>query len=730
VIRRAAMLALVLLLHTLAHAAAAQPETDRLTVVPRLGLGGVVVTEHWTPLRFLLTSPEAIAGTLTVSYQQDGSQNASTTVRFSLTPGVPTPVDVGVCLRRYATGFGLVVRSDAGDTLLRDYLAFDDPTRARRVTFVPPMLVSEPTALLAVGFDGLDEVGRLWSQWLIDPGGGAFVREQDRAWTIERRLRLVAAEPEDLYAFWTAYEGAAAVLVRASAIGRVPDRARRALLEWQSGGGELIVVADDASAAWRRWLPEGPAGDLLAPGEPRRLPTPPSFMSIPTRVDRTGIGEPELAMPAEEINARLLELAPAARASGWTLDHTLADGGGLVARGPAGLGFVTVLGFDPARAMAVRSARSAASAWAAILESALEPHATDDPYTGGYFSGSGGSQPEAHAIARLVDAGVRGEGIGLGVVVSVLAVLVLFVLGIGPVDAIVLGRLRRRHWSWLTALVWVALASVLAAEIPSLTVGGRTGVGRLVVNDAVLDARGSASASWASAVTTIYAGRTGAAGPRDERPGAWWRGVSPLEMWQWGADNIAGAIGDLRLIQRPVLGDAGADESSLPGPLTQRGWTARALLDIAPAQPPIVARLARGDGLTLRLAAGPDAVTIVSASVAIGDRTWSVPRPALGVDIHLDEADGRRVDRPTDWSLRWAARDHNMDWAALADLPGARARGRAFNAFASGSDFAVIEILYTSTSPPVAFVGADTVDCSGAVRLAVPITAAPEEPTP
>jgi len=518
-------------------------------------------------------------------------------------------------------------------------------------------------------------------------------------------------------------------VVRSSVSMQLPERARRAVQLWQSGGGHLVILVDDESGAWRNWLADG-AGDFVSVGASREIATGEAFAGLPAFAELSGLGVEEIAIPAGQLQARTITPTPAAEASGWRTHYTLADGSTVAASGPVGLGFVSMIGFDPARAVAVRSRTSAAVAWAAVLDRVLKRSAPDEDRFNIYSAASGSGTDESRAIDTLVNAGVHGEGIGMGSVLSVLGVLVAFVLAIGPVDALVLRRLRLRHWSWLSALVWVGLASLLAVKIPSLTVGGRTSAGRLAMTDAVLDSEGQAVASWTTALTAIYAGRTGAVGPDDARPGAAWRGVSPLELWQWDRGQETSALGTLRLVQRPEVAPGGARETLTPVALSQRGWTARALLDVSPDLPPVRARIIGGDDSILTLLPAEAGLEIIAARVTVGGRRWILNAPPGETPIELSAADGRAINPEDASGYDWVTGRDDFEWEALADLAGAPNRARALRDWTSGSRFALVEILYSTSSPSVEIRGADAVMVRGAVRLAVPIATPFAEPDP
>jgi hypothetical protein len=714
----------------------AQP--DQFTVEPQFGYDNIVATEHWTPMRFILTAPdEPLSGTLTLQYMQDGSQYATTTTRFSLTPGVPTPVDVGVCMARFNKGVGLTITTDSGRRLVREFLDFENPQRMRKVVFTPPMLVSGRITILSVGLEGLADAGDEWSRGLyIASNNQEFTRNESGDLTIENRLRVSAMSPDKLFSFWSAYDGVSVVVVRASAITEMPERARRAMLEWQRGGGEIIIFVDDASILWRRWLPDGPAGEVIHLDEPRQVTTPGNFDEFPVHSAKSDIGNPDLAKPALSMNARVITLTPLGASQGWELVYELDEGpiAGFAARGPVGLGFVTIAGFDPGRATAVRSKKAASIAWGAVLERLVRGDDLKDsqrfPY---YASSSGATQGESAAIDLLVDATIKGEGISLKVLFVVLAVLAAFVLAIGPVDAIVLRRLGLRHWSWLTALGWIALASVLAVQIPNRTMGGDTHIGRAVVTDAVLGSDGSVIASWSTGLTTSYAGRTGVVGPRDTRPGSWWRGVSPLEVWQWGGSKPAGALSTLRLSQRPEIAQGGARVTTSPAKLTQGGWTARALLDVTPAPPPVYARVVTdGQSKWLELAPGLRSITIDQVKVTIRSEAWEFDDLEPNAVAELKPEAARVVERVSaDDQVNWMYRAQQyVVNETFGELPSAHARMAAMEQWASGDSKAMIEIRYHTDQLPFETVGADTTEEQGLVRIVVSIVVQQPESAP
>lgn len=727
------LLSMVLLVIVSSTRTIAAPR-DELMIVPQLGFDGIVPSEHWSPLRFvMMTTGVPFAGTLTVTYTQDGSQRASTTTSFSLMTGITTPVDVGVCLPRTATGVSVAVRTDTGRTILNEYLNFDRPDRSK-LAFKPPALVSVKTTMLAIGLDDLAEAGKDWSRSLYMPGRDESFASGQQDLTIERRVRVTAMDPEDLYSFWAAYDGVQSIIVRASVISEIPERARRAIEDWQRGGGELVVVVDDASNRWRRWLPEGTAGDIVDMDEIKAHRSPDVLDAMPFHSAKANLGHDELAQPAEWIQARAVSLLPRGVALGWETDYEISspDYPALAARGPVGLGFVTLIGFDPARATAVRSKTASSIAWGAMLDRHFANDAAnaEKAQMWYYTNGSGADPSEVTAINHAADATLKSTGLRGGVLVVIFIVLIGFVVAIGPVDAIVLRRLGLRHWSWLTALAWVGVASVLAVQIPNISLGGQTHFGRVVITDTALDERGEVVTSWATGISTIYAGKTATVGPIDERPGAWWRGVSPLNNWQHGGNRSVGALGVLRQTMQAHMGADGARLASVPSSLIQKGWTARAFLDESPNDPPLRASVTEApDGWDVEFQPGSPNVTVRSVVSTIGDRFWTSPSPILSDGLHLRRAEGQAIRGTVEESAQYrTVLEFGNLLLAVSELPGAKSRGLAITKATARGNFALIVVEYTAASPGFAVIGADTQEIRGFARLLVPI--APMEPSP
>ncbi len=597
------------------------------------------------------------------------------------------------------------------------------------------LLVSTKTTLLAVGLEALVEAGNAWARDMYTPTDMGYVVTGDAAndLPVESRFRVSGVEPDKLFAFWSAYDGVQCIIVRASVITALPERTRRAILDWQRGGGELVVIVDDASNAWRRWLPEGQAGDLVTLDETKTVPASIAFDGFVSHTKEVSAQDASLADPVEMLPARVLSLTPQGQSHAWTIlfRGDYGDGAGLIARGPAGLGFVTIVGFDPARVAALQSKKTRSLAWGFVLNEIITQIAdpVEDHQMRYYASGSGATANEANALNSAMDATLRTTGMSSSVLYLIIVVLVGFVIAVGPIDALVLRRFRLRHWSWLTALIWIVLASLLAVQVPNLTLGGATHFGRFAVTDAVLDDEANPVTSWTTGVNTIYAGSAAKIQTIDNRSGSWWRGISPISVWQFGGNRPAGALGTLNLMMRNEVSSTGTRLTSSPAAMPQRGWTARAMLDVAPSVPIVTATLDGSDsGWVLSLQQHSNDVQISGVDVTVGRSTWRKQDIEFERPISLMQSEARPAQRmkDRDFNTRFAG---SLDYSSTMQfLPGSANRHKTLLHLADSPHMAMIEVAYSTSVPVFEVSGVDTIEERGIVRLIVPIRQ--QEPTP
>ncbi|HMO64442.1 MAG TPA: hypothetical protein PKE47_04315, partial [Verrucomicrobiota bacterium] len=296
-------------------------------------------------------------------------------------------------------------------------------------------------------------------------------------------------------------EGLDAIYLHAE---RAPDfrpEQADALLAWLQGGGHLVVGLEQpgdlaavpwlaavspfaprelvelpaATAALDDWLrrPTGltraemPEGDRLFPGQRRARPRgeradPPALQPV----------EPFLELEADAgfRGAVLPVMRGEVRGGGEVLVAT--DGVPLAVQGRAGRGKVTVLAF-PAEREPFRTWAQRPWFWARLTE---VPPERLLPEAGSFRRGT---TPMDGLFGAMIDSRqVRKLPVGV-----LLALLVVYLAVIGPVDRYVLKRLKREVWTWVTFPAYVLLFSGLIYTIGYRLRAGETEWNELQVVD-------------------------------------------------------------------------------------------------------------------------------------------------------------------------------------------------------------------------------------------------------
>lgn len=289
------------------------------------------------------------------------------------------------------------------------------------------------------------------------------------AYPTQRRGALVALDPAWLERSPRALDGLGTLLAPWTLLAGLPEEARGNLAAAVAGGLHLTVVADvpgplDLSALGLPWSPAAaaaPATVALSGDEPANGPA---------------SGPPASATAATAATAGVLAITPADGA--WTLvagdlpGAARGDRTPLAAALPAGRGRVAVTGVVPGDGPLGASAHL----WGHLVQPRLP----------------GGSGPwRAHDTAATA----LGGGLAPPALPWLTGFLIAYVLVVGPVNAVVLGRVGRRELAWVTVpAVTVAFAAgaLVAASrsAPPVGLAGRVawwvdGVGSELVATAV-----------------------------------------------------------------------------------------------------------------------------------------------------------------------------------------------------------------------------------------------------
>jgi hypothetical protein len=210
----------------------------------------------------------------------------------------------------------------------------------------------------------------------------------------------------------------------APAVGLTEEQ-RAALVAWVAGGGRLVLLGGSMGPAAFEGLP----GDVL-PYQPSTV------VDIP---------------PARF--AELLGVAPdgppgitaVAGPDGPGTVLARVDGLAVAATRTVGRGSVTLLGIDPA-ARSIVLTPIARALWLTILPAVLQPDVRAD---------SDGRRSLASALASLPAVSVPRQD-------HLLALLVLYLLLIGPISYLVLKRMDRLSWAWVTTPILIGVFAVAA----------------------------------------------------------------------------------------------------------------------------------------------------------------------------------------------------------------------------------------------------------------------------
>lgn len=720
------------------------------------GWGSTITAGRWTPVRVWLDgSAGALAGVLTIEFEQDRTQLARVLVPGSTTPGALTPVDLAVC-----------IPSDVGQITV----TYSSPGRRdERLSFAPP-----PTAgATATPRPGQLQLGQLYGGTrglLAQLGVPSLERSFPKPIEIDvspavqgriiegflgaagdnltqlRWMQLACAslQPDDLPAIPQAYEGLEALVLDAGRAANLPPRTRQAILTWVRAGGRLVVLSTDDSNAWRSWLPEGEDGELLARPAPARTALPASILEgVSTSTykfftETADARHPSWGPPAplhvdtspapdiplrKEAAARPVLLTPAGKAAGWRLGWPLGHDAGLYAQGPVGLGLVTILGVDPEALPEGLDQEASRRLWRRALEPSVKEYLAD-PFSH--------DEPGAAEITSALNTILGVPPLRNTVFNTVLFSLAALALLLGPVDWFVLKRFRARQHSWLVALGWISLASVAAYIVPPMLRSGPPQVNRLLVTDLVQQ-----SNALTSRAAACNAGLTGvfASGPLDLQfdpdpngpmAGSWWHGVAASQQDFRRIIRSANERRDIRTIspiETPQLTSLRGDRQNIPSAIRMPSWSYRTMADSSSGAPPnLRARVTRGPGRSYKveIAGLPEGAPV--GDLSLYDSSGPVPAAQVdftlpgGAPIHTDAAclpqrtqNEMSFDAYGNWR-KVALRESTFHWST--QIPGALRRETALQARLDAG-WTAVQIVLGKPGPWARFVPQAALDREG-----------------
>lgn len=587
--------------------------------------GARALPDRYAPLRVWLSSEKGFSGAMVLEYAQDDTQSARVVVPAAATPGLVTPVDAVVCLPRSMPEIRLtLLDANQGPVLEASLAGFPQGDETK----LWGTLDADHVYLLAAGKHSLAMAMPTTARLAAPRLPGETVA--DEADWFSKVAAAVVSDIGELPRSVGAYDAVEALVIAPETLGPADPRVLEAVRRWTLGGGKLVLVVGAGGSAWRQWLPESDTFDYVDLGETTRAGTPPEL--------RTMLGEmrelarrrdPDVLIPeaAGEVTSRAISLRPLGIREGWRTRWSVGDGRGLLAEGPVGFGFVTILGVDPERLGAIVDQRITRRVWRDALRGALETwrrgevrRTNENSWMFDYsFGASGADLPTRIGLSTVLDELSKSHTVNpisfLVIAGSMGALAVL----LGLVDFFWLGAIRKRHLGWATALGWIGVASTLAVVVPTLIRGGDSAVSRWQVVDARSPRDGAGMARATDVVASFVQRRSEVL--LHGLPGeGWYRGVAASNR-NYGRGHSRGLLlPPLELRESPGDPTAGC----APSRMVQPQWTFRAMMGTAPVPEPRIALDLEGDAPRLSVEIDEGA-TVLAGRLEMGAERYDLP---------------------------------------------------------------------------------------------------------
>jgi len=539
------------------------------SINPFCGWDGYFRPMEWTPVEVDIHADvsEPFGGTFILSAPQDGLNRLNVMRSFVLTPEGSQTLPL---VTKFAFGTGRCtqeIRDQRGRTQWEQTINMWDLTSASRL--LRPIQEQD----LLIGVIGQPRFGLLRlpreTACRSDRGSGSVC--------VGRKVPLRV--PWD----WTGFASLDVLVLYDPDWSLLRPEQLQAMTEWVSNGGTLFVILG------RHPLPPDNALVRLLPfdtGQPRQTEVPGEVLTgwgLMAEAEQTVTAWPLFARP----DASLIESVRAEA------------GGYLYGLSYRGFGRVAVMAFDPAELGEAHTARTA-EFWAAhiglCLGDQLDARGRPVPQD---LSGPGatGLRRKSIVVVRTEEEEQQGGNPNNYYRISIAqkasnqvmehlyelaemrplsiwwVVLTLTALAIilGPLDYLVLKRLDRLPYTWLTSTAWIVLFTLGAYYGVQALRGGRMQMRAVSVLDGIANAGGA----WGTYYCGIYSPRS--ADYRleglDERQ--WWSGVAPSREEMWGHQQTT-AMRQIHCAQE--------DGANLPVSVPINIWTVQSLLTETPVE--------------------------------------------------------------------------------------------------------------------------------------------------
>ena len=574
-----------LVLVSTAGVAAARPPEFNVDLL--CGWDGCYRPMEWTPVEIGVNSDltEPFEGTFILSGAQDGLNTLNIMHNFVLTPELQLSLPL---VTKFAFGIprcDLTIRDQRGRTRWANSVDMWDISADNR------MLHPVQPADMLIGLLGQPRFGLLKL-----PNETVCLSYRGRG-----KVYLGAKVPRMVPWDWTGFASLDVLVMYDPDWALLRAEQLNAIGEWVSNGGALLLVLGQHPLT-----PENPLAELIPfrVGQPRQADVPPVVL------ERWGLGSDR----PEQVTVWPLVAKPNVPDAATT---TTADGVGLYGAAPAGFGRVAVLGFDPS-GLSQEQAEHATEFWAAHVRGCLEGR--HDDAAGGADWNAVAWQPVAGRSRTIVPSTAVSEeddrrnenryriSVAQSAGNSVLnylyelpqmrplsiwwVILTLSALAIllGPVDYLVLKRLDKLPYTWLTCTGWIVIFTVAAYYGVQTLRGGKMQLRALSVVDGVA----GSDCVWTTYYSGLFAPRSDDYRPDGLDARQWWSAIAPTREQMYAHQTQAG-MRQIHCLQ----GDGANHPVSLPISI----WTIQSLLgEMRSSSMPFEAKVTRrGDTATVEI---------------------------------------------------------------------------------------------------------------------------------
>ncbi len=436
------------------------------------------------------------------------------------------------------------------------------------------------------------------------------------------KLYTCGKVPDQLPWDWTGYKSLDLLVLYAPDWTRIKDQQAKAIYEFVSGGGRLLIILGDkpvpTAGAW---------GKLV----PLKIDTPKERQIEPAAIQLTW-GQ----MKAQKLPVWTL---PAELPAGWKSDASL------LVYGNVGFGQVAILPLDPEGLQPALDAEACAPFWQACMAKLLPAGRSIKIGASGRSSDDGraynqqGSEvvPGAAQTDKVIEHLYRIPELRPLSIWWVVSLLGLLALLLGPVDYLVLKKLDRLPLTWITSAVIITLFTVGAYYgVKSLRAGSMQ-VRAVTVIDGVGDH------AWSSHTCGIFAPDSDDYRIVDTDPASWWAGLSAASGDRYSSRGGELLTHKIYCVQK----DGGNRPESVPINI----WSMQCLTSESPAAAmPISAEITRKGDMTIAKIANLSQQEIRGGAVMLGKgRLWTFDSIPAGA-ARTFELETRKL-RGGEWQL-------------------------------------------------------------------------------